>query len=167
MARKFEFLLGEGERAGNGGRAPGVRSLLDGVLRRGVTVGVVDEVGGAVNLLGGPPPGVLVPAALVAEQHGLEAVVLLEDEVHLEVELLVLGGHPVEVGLEVADHLLEPRVLLEDDLLALDPHVSRPLGGLVVLEAARPVPLVLVRLGHVGLLPPLAGDRAVVGVHVR
>ena len=46
----------------------------------------------------------------------------------------------------------QPRVLLEDDLLPLDPHVTAPLGRLVVLHPTGPVLVVLALRRHVRLL---------------
>ena len=51
--------------------------------------------------------------------------------------------------------LFQPRVLLEDDLLPLDPHVTGPLCSLVVLHSARPVLVVLTLHRHVRLLSAL------------
>ena len=90
----------------------------------------------------------------------LEALVLLEDEVHLQPELFVVCGQLFDVPSQFFVVILQAGVLVKNDLLSLDPHVPRPLGGLVVFQPSRPVPLVLVLVRNRGLFPPtLVGRR--------
>lgn len=109
----------------------------------------VSAAGGHLN--GGPP------LALVSQEDGLDSHVLFHDDVHLEVELLVFCGQTINVCLEVLVQLLKPGVLLEDDLLPLDPHVPAPLGSFVVLQPSGPVTVILVLFRYMSLLPPLPG----------
>ena len=62
------------------------------------------------NLDGRPP---LLLLALVAEEQGFYSQVLFHDYVHLQVELLVFRGQPVNVGLQVLVHLVKPAKISE------------------------------------------------------
>lgn len=86
---------------------------------------------------------VLPPTVLQVGNDLLQPFVLIQDQPHFELKLFVVCGEAVHLGLERGVVVVQTLVLLEDDLLAADAHVTGALGGLVVLQTPSPVTIVL------------------------
>lgn len=80
---------------------------------------------------------------LIRREDVFQPPIVLHHDIHLEPQFLVLRDELVHFQPELFVHILEPLVLLEHHPLSLDPHVPRSLRRLIVLQAPRPIPLVL------------------------